>query len=534
MIDPRQELMPPPLQDPAPRTSEPLRQLHNFLHALCDPDAGLELHRMHAPGAAVRHGDGVSPARDIDPAAFAATHREISLRGQDTLPRYDRATLLSVSADCGTGETVAWFEVVEAREQRSVAVAVGFLTMQAEQQIGWCTLAARVEPWSYRGGLLQSLADYPWMRNGTPSPARALLDAGYFRRYWRAPVTFHTLPDARFSCMMSAVCCKHDYEINLPAEAQMLIDAMPWQSIEPRLAGTRLPVRPDGKLQLKTINEHCRFLGALHQCLIHQTVGRQPFGPCSVFPYSFAHTPEGISVAMSPICGAARRGVGVAPLDREDDLRERFVQSEARRPDKYRLAPDVEIAWERFRDIEKALCECLAAEAIPLRRRLYMGSRLLGALRDGEPLDMSCWLNEQPAEITSELRDALRGMLVRVVGWDRAALQTIPAQLPPNLSHLEVRDCAIVVRILRNTLYSKVYSYAFDLTTAHNFLIILYLLTLVMQAHAPAGVLPDVMWQELGSLGVHGLLKSLLHQGVPDGFRATLGTAECGQWMLVV
>jgi hypothetical protein len=90
------------------------------------------------------------------------------------------------------------------------------------------------------------------------------------------------------------------------------------------------------------------------------------------------------------------------------------------------------------------------------------------------------------------------------------------------------------VRILQNTLFSKVYSYPFDLTTAHNFLIVMYLLTLVMQADAPAGVLSDVMWQELGSLGVHGLLKSLLHEGVPDGFRATLGTAECGQWMLVV
>lgn len=239
-------------------------------------------------------------------------------------------------------------------------------------------------------------------------------------------------------------------------------------------------------------------------------------------------------MAMSPICGAARRGIGVAPLDREDDLRERFVQSEARRPNAFRLSADVEIPWERFREIEKALCECLAAEGIPLRRRLYMGSRLLGALRDGEPLDMSSWLTESPVQITAELREALRGMFARVLGWDRAALQALPALLPANLSNLEVSDAAIVVRILQNTLFSKVYSYPFDLTTAHNFLIILYVLTLVMQADAPAGILSDVMWQELGSLGVHGLLKYLLHEGVPDGFRATLGTAECGQWMLVM
>jgi hypothetical protein len=523
------------LQDSSPQISGPQRLFTDFLRALCDPEAGGELYRIHAPGAAVRQGDGIRPAGEIDPAAFATAHRQISLRGQDSLPRYDRATLLTEAADPGTGETVAWFEVAETREPRSLTVAVGFLTTDSgQQQIGWCTLAAHVERWSYRDGLLQSLADYPWMRNGTPSPARALLDASYFRRYWRAPVTFDTLPDARFSCMMSAVCCKHDFEITLPPEAQMLIDAVPWQTVQPRLAGTRLPVRPDGKLQLKGLNEHCRFLGALHQCLVHQTLGRQPFGPCSVFPFSFAHTPDGISVAMSPICGAARRGIGLAPLDREDDLRERFVQSEARRADSFRLAPDAEVSWERFRDVEKALCECLAAVELPLRRRLYVGTRLLGALRDGEPLDMNSWLNEPPIEITSELREAIRGMLTRILGWDRAVLHTLPSLIPPNLPELEVSDTAIVVRILQNTLFSKVYSYQFDLTTAYNIVIVIYLLTLIMQADAPAGVLSDVMWQELGSLGVHGLLKSLLHEGVPDGFRATFGTAEFGQWMLVV
>jgi hypothetical protein len=59
----------------------------------------------------------------------------------------------------------------------------------------------------------------------------------------------------------------------------------------------------------------------------------------------------------------------------------------------------------------------------------------------------------------------------------------------------------------------------------------LYLLTIVMQA-ASSGPLSDVMWQELGSLGVHGLLKNVLHDGVPEGFRAVLGTSEFGQWAL--
>jgi hypothetical protein len=496
----------------------------NFLQALCDPDGGERLHQLHAPSAAMRYGEGLRAAADIDPFLFGAAHRDRSLAGRDSLPVFRRQALLDSS------DEVAWFQVTDARNELSVPVAVGFVG----DTIGWCTISPQVKRWSYRDGLLQSLANYPWMREGTPATPRAVLDAAFFRYYWRQPLKFQTLPDARFSCMMSTVCCKHDYEITLPPEAQMLIDAVAWDSVQPQLAGTKLPVRADGKLQLKTLNEHCRFLGSQRQCLIHQTLGHQPFGPCAVFPFSFAHTPDGVSVAMSPICGAARRGIGVAPTHREEDLRERFVQSEARQAESFRLAPDIQIPWETFRDAEKALCELLTEEAVSLRRRLYLCTRLLTALRDGEPLDLNLWAAESPVPITDDLREALRGMLARVLAWDRAALRALPPAVPGSLVDLEANDPAVLARILQNTLFSKVYSYPFDLSTAFNIVIVLYLVALLMQAAAPGGALSDVMWQELGSLGVHGLLKFLLHDGVPDGFRATFGTAEFGQWLLVV
>jgi hypothetical protein len=502
------------------------RLFDDFLQDLSDPEGGGRLYQLHAPSAVIRSGDGVRAAAEVDAGEFAATHRDISLRGLDALPRFRREALLELSDD----GSIAWFQVSEARGELSFPVVVGF----AGQAVGWCVVSPQVKRWTYGEGLLQSLANYPWMRNGTPVAPRAMIDASFFRYYWREPLKFQTLPDARFSCMMSTVCCRHDYEISLPAEAQMLIDAVPWDSVKPELVGTRLPLRADGKLQLKALNETCRFLGNQRQCLIHQSLGRQPFGPCSVFPFSFAHTPEGISVAMSPICGAARRGIGVAPLHREEDLRERFVQSEARRPEAFRLAPGMDIPWENFRDIEKALCDLLGETAVPLRRRLYMCTRLLGSLRDGEPLDTNRWLNEAAVPITDELREALRGMLGRVLAWDRAALKALPSVFPPTLADMEALEAAVMVRILQNTLFSKVYSYPFDLTTALNLSIVLYLLALMMQAASPGGALSDVMWQELGSLGVHGLLKFLLHEGVPDGFRATFGTAEFGQWLLVV
>src|SRR6185437_6201718 len=103
----------------------------------------------------------------------------------------------------------------------------------------------------------------------------------------------------------------------------------------------------------------------------------------------------------SPICGSVRIGLGISPHEREDDLRERLVRAEPRTATAYRLAPGVEIPWERFRDIEKGLCDCLGAADVPMRRRLYVGARLLGALKDNQPVDVNGWLAESPAAVTA-------------------------------------------------------------------------------------------------------------------------------------
>jgi Fe-S-cluster containining protein len=497
-----------------------------FLTALAEPDGGHTLYDLLAPTALVRVNGGLGPLANIDRGMFAAQHRSLNLQGQQGLPFLGKAKVLQA------GPEVSWFALTEGRTQRSLIAAVGLTWADDVPRIGWCTLAAAVEPWTYQDGLLHSVADYPWMRIEEPARARLLLDASYFRRHWRSDVKFSTVSGARFSCQMSTDCCKHDFEITLPPEAQHVIDAMPWEELRPELLGNRLPVRPDGQLQLKAINETCRFLGAQHQCLIHQKLGRQPFGPCSVFPFAFAQTPDGVAVGMSPVCGAARRGLGLALEQREEDLRERLIQAEPRRAEAFRLAPGVEITWKEFRDIEKVLCDVLASEDVPMRKRLYVSTRLLGALRAGEPVDMNRWLGEPNITITPELRLAIHGMLTKILGWDRATLRALPQEVPAKLASLEVLEHQVITRILQNTLFCKTYSYTHDLTTAYNFLIVLYLLALMMQ-EAAHGTLSDAMWRELGSLGVHGLLKNVLHYGVPEGFRGVFGTAEFGQWLLV-
>jgi len=519
------------LQDPLSPSEDALALCQRFLDALADPDAGVTLYALHAATAVLRATDGLRAAAAVDAQQFADAHRRIVSADSGSLPHFISAARLNTGPDPAPAPGVFWFECVEALEQRRLIIALGVQSTDAGLRVGWCTLAVRVEQWSFQDGFRKSLADYAWMRKSEPARPRVLLDAGYFRRYRPAPGQFTTLPDARFSCQMSTVCCRNDFEITLAPEAQLVIDAVAWSAAQPPAGGTRLPVRADGRLQLKQASEPCRFLGDAGQCRIHQAVGRQPFETCAISPYTFAQTPEGFAVAMSPVCPSARMGIGVPPLDHEEDLRDRLAQAEPRATDVYRLAPDREIAWTDFRDIEQALLACLAAEELPMRRRLYVGTRILGAVLRHEPIDSAAWLDEPLPPITAELRAAIRGMLERVLRWDRKVLQAAPLSLPQQLAGLELRETAVVARILRNTLFSKSYSYQFDLTTAFNFGIVLYLLTLVMQAANP-GPLPESHWRELGALGTHGLLKNLLHEGVPEGFRTVFASSEFGQWML--
>jgi hypothetical protein len=503
-----------------------------FLVALVDPGAGVALYALHAATAVVRADGGLRAAAEVDAQQFADTHNQIVSTHRASLPEFVSATPLNSVPDPGAAAAVCWFECIEAREQQRLIVGLGIQPGDAGLRVGWCTLAARVEPWSFQDGFLKSLADYAWMRKSEPARPRVLLDASYFRRHRPVADRFTTLPDARFSCQMSTVCCRNDFEITLAPEAQLVIDAVAWGAAPPPAGGTKLPVRADGRLQLKSASDACRFLDEVGQCRMHRAVGRQPFETCAIYPYTFARTPDGIAVAMSPVCPSARQGIGAPPLDNEEDLRDRLAQAEPRATDVYRLAPDREVPWADFQLIEQGLLSCLASEELPMRRRLYVGTRLLGAVLRHESFDSPAWLAEPLPPITAELRAAIRGMLEKVLRWDRKALQAAPLSLPHDLAGFELRDSAVVARILRNTLFSKSYSYEFDLTTAFNFGIVLYLLTLVMQAAVP-GPLPESYWRELGALGTHGLLKNLLHEGVPDGFRSVFATSEFGQWMLV-
>jgi len=159
---------------------------------------------MYSPDAILRCSEGIRRGAEVDPTEFASTHGEIVREGLHALPHFGHPTLLSRSDDTRSAEAVCWFEVTELRQQQRLKAAVGIRTNDAQTRIGWTTLAAQVRDWSYADGYLHSLADYAWMRGSEPARPRALIDASYFRQYWRPQTTFTTLADARFVCQMTA------------------------------------------------------------------------------------------------------------------------------------------------------------------------------------------------------------------------------------------------------------------------------------------------------------------------------------------
>lgn len=508
-----------------------LTLFQDFLAAHADPDGGRRLHALYAEEAPVALEGRLLRRSEADGASVAKAHRHAGIHGIGRLPVFERVELLAADVEADGSCAVGWFGAMEAGDDRYVTVACGVRLETGHWHIGWCVVAPTRQDWSYHQGLLQTLAEYPWMLSDQPVIPRSSLDASYVRLYRQSDVQLSFLPDARFSCHMTGACCKCDYGIALPMAAQALIDAIPWEKVRPELKGTQLAVRSDGQLQLKDNHEACRFLDEHDQCLIHKTLGRQPFGPCAVFPFAFAQTPEGVAVSTSLICGSVRNRLGPLLAERQATVRERLFLAKVRNPDGFRLAPALEIPWETFCQVETLLVTLLDQSQKPLYRRLYAGNRLLDALRRNEALNLNVWLEEPPGELGDELRAEMRTYLARILAWDRLALKRLPQGMSLDLRHDCLRDEPVVVAMLKNLLFSKVYSYPFDLATAHNMAILLYLLTLATQS-AFDGPLPSELWQELASLGGHGLLASLRPDSAPQSLVEFLGSSEFGQWAL--
>jgi hypothetical protein len=508
------------------------KRVQAFMLASDAPEVGEAWHELSAATAPLFMEGRIIRRADIMRETFAAHYRtQLRERGALTTPWPDWSAIEPVSyTPDGPEHVIAWFSVLELHTNKTLALAVGLTWEDDAWRVEWLTLAKTPQPWRYRMGFSQMLADYPFMLETKRYFARTWLDAAYYRLCPPEPPEFAALPEARFSCHSSGVCCRHDYAIVLPKAAQPFLDALPWELIHPPLVGTKLPVLPDGRLQLKSQDETCRFLDEQRQCRIHKALGRPVFAPCAAFPMAFAETPAGIVVTASNLCGSVRAGLGPPLASRPADLAFRFALAPCRQTDAYRLTADLEVPWEVYLEAETALLSLLEREDLPLYRRLALGSRLLAEWPNGAREVQIAWGADMPVTLTPEFRETLQAYLGNILSWERQATKRFRGLAVPELHHARLRETPLVVRILRNSLYSKVYSYPYDLTTAHNVLILLYLLTLTFQ-ELVAGPLGDELWQELASLGGLGLLKSLLTDSA-GGMSLLLGSPGFGQLLL--
>ena len=478
-----------------------------FLALLDDPAAGEALHACYAPEAGLCYRLEVTPAGDIAPAEFASAMAAMATLRQ-AAPKPAITDLALVSSQEGPDGTVAWFSGKEATDGHVLHIAVGF----RGERLGWVTLADKPADWSYAHGRFQTIADFSFAQGASMVLPRSWLDVAYYRLHGHARPPLLVLPEARFRCHGEAACCSVVYRVEVGPGAQAVIDAIPWQEIEPSLEGTQLPVIEDGRRLLKEAGEVCRFLGPQKQCRIHQAAGRAVFTPCAVHPFNFTATPDGVAVSGVATCPTVRANLGPTLPERADDLYMRLAMVPPEDPTgPYRLAEGHEVDWPTYREIEGALIALLGRTALPLRQRLFLGGKLIEATLRGEAFDEAAWA-AGPAVDGEDDQVARAGLL----GMTAGQAELTPGGGPADDHQLRW--------LIENLLFSKRFVRATDLRTAHHVGVLAYAL-----AHHVGQLDEQRFWALTGYFWHRGLAERIAAQ--PDAFR-WLRAPAFGAWML--
>ncbi len=306
--------------------------------------------------------------------------------------------------------------------------------------------------------------------------ARTLLDLSYLRLHAlpRTPLLF--LPETRFSCHGSGVCCTHPMTIGIEANTARFISDTDWNVANPALEGSFLEPIPDASRSGLTFAHmlarddagRCRFLTPDVRCSVHNLTGRPIFKPCQIFPYIFSWCPDGICVTVHHTCPSARLGRGVAPAEREADVRSRMALASQLRTDRFRLLSNLEIGWEAFRAIEDRLLDLLDGD-LPLRRKLWVALSWLEArLEDPDPDVDAEWYQQDLAVLTAD---------------PEAAFEEFASFFDPFFTRLDYRCSGtirledyepILTRWFRSLLFSKATTYAQGLVGGMNDLVVIH------------------------------------------------------------
>lgn len=495
--------------------TEALDLLRRYLATLADPEAGAEHLALHAADALVVV-DGEPRAREgVDGAAFAEAHRAAATallaekRGFPADAREAEATWHPEGADVG----VAVLRLDDPARATPMWAAAGLRQDADGWRVAWALLDEAPPPTAFAVGKAAAIAEFIFLESQQGLPTRGWLDVAYRRRFRFARPALQILPGERFSCHGTGSCCKNYWQIDAPLSAQALIDAMPWAEIgAPHLVGYRMPAKSEDRLFVKQAGETCPFLDENTRCRIHATIGTPVFSACVAFPFRFTETPDGVAVTNSFHCESVRNNLGPTLEERQDDVYRRLNQSGIMgAPAAFRFTPEVEVGWEDFQAIEERLKAALADASLPVFRRLWVASRSLEAIAEGQA--------PAPDMYATEAIPPLQDFEVQVVETFAPFLLACLGKLGHDLAPLltarprstELHDPERVARWLRMLHHGKDYAYKYDLVTAHTVSVVLYVAVLALEADH-GGPLGETAWGRIGTAASHNSVIRVLDE----------------------
>ncbi|MEB3329509.1 MAG: hypothetical protein VKQ33_09785 [Candidatus Sericytochromatia bacterium] len=466
------------------------------------PRGGLVLHGLYAPEALLSYQYETVPAAEVDAQAYElhlaarANLRAGSPQGSAE-PYFRKLSLAGARREDGD-RVVAWFDATESGTGQDLAIAVGFRRTGDAWRIGWLTLAATPQAWDYDLGRAQAVAEFPAARAGDMAAPRTWLDLAWHRQFGYPRPALLVLPEARFSCQSSGTCCGVGFDVDVERSAQDVIDAIPWDRHHPPLQGTRLPVRSDGRLQLKGVDETCRFLDEQRHCRIHAILGRAVFPVCDEYPFIATGTPDGVAITTSVACGTARANVGVPLTDRLPEIHARRALFPPAAVADYRLEADGAASWPAYRAAEEALLGLLLRSELSLDQRFWLGSLYLDALRDGVPVNWAA-LEAAPGPASTVPLAARLAVLDTV-----AQTMLLPAEGVLALAEDDPPTAALLASMARNLIFGKRYATRYGLRAAWHAAALMATFARQARARHPEGRLEEGTAWSIGAVMMHG------------------------------
>lgn len=538
-------------------TPPPASLFKNYIETIYESQDFAAHHRLHGDDAFLLVGPRVDRKRDLPVADYAAfmsdTLKQLKWTGaalRDRAPCF-RAPRLRGAVPGIDGETVALVEVTEAHSGTAFTAAFGTGTQHGRAVVRWVSIVtdepAGINPAHLRAQAAAELSFVP------PFVSRdtlllSLLEVAYYRRHMLPDVPMSWLPEAQFSCHMSARCC-HGWTINLTPNDLGTIQSLGYPARAPTpLYGLRpsrsradehlshaMTLRPDGA---------CPLLTADRLCQVHADTGMAAFSTCHTYPFGFSYTPDGVAVWTSSFCPSARGRKGAPLSEREPDLRQR-LQRIARHaaPTEFRLSPGRPISWERFRQIEAALLDALDPQVrpeTPVRLRLAAGLRWLASLPpDAPPPPLELARLVQPLAPPPPEQRALWQQILALASSNRAFQPLLPgspdaAARPrdvPGAADHELGALPFVPYFLRTLVFSKTLSFHHGVVAGWNFVTLAYCLFVERFRRVRPELLNDDLLAPF-FLGIqHEPLRALLERMGP-ALGGIEHTPELGLWLL--